>query len=89
MANKNSITASSEAVRNDLNKISKEAAIAEYVWNGFDAGATDITLDYRVNEFGMIDFISIRDNGTGILIREIERTFGRYRDSKKEVFTLL
>ncbi|HHP5355917.1 TPA: ATP-binding protein [Aeromonas veronii] len=83
MANKNSITASSEAVRNDLNKISKEAAIAEYVWNGFDAGATDITLDYRVNEFGMIDFISIRDNGTGILIREIERTFGRYRDSKK------
>lgn len=62
-------------------------AIAEYIWNGFDAKATQIDIDYTSNEIGHIFNFSITDNGEGIRLDTIDETFGHFLDShKKDTF---
>ncbi|MAP55284.1 ATP-binding protein [Altibacter sp.] len=58
-------------------------AIAEYIWNGFDANATMIELNYDSNPVGYIHSFSISDNGSGINLGKIEDTFGQFLDSQK------
>jgi len=58
-------------------------AIAEYIWNGFDANANLIEIKYKANELGLIEHLSITDNGTGISIETIDSTFGHFLDSQK------
>ncbi|MCT4697623.1 ATP-binding protein [Tenacibaculum haliotis] len=58
-------------------------AIAEYIWNGFDANATEIHLNIDSNEIGFINEFSIIDNGNGINIETIDQTFGHFLDSQK------
>jgi hypothetical protein len=58
-------------------------AIAEYIWNGFDANATEIHLLIDSNEIGFINEFSITDNGNGINIETIDQTFGHFLDSQK------
>jgi len=58
-------------------------AIAEYVWNGFDASATTIRIDFEGNELGHLSSFSISDDGTGIDIKTIDDTFGNFLDSQK------
>ncbi|HKG06755.1 MAG TPA: ATP-binding protein [Pedobacter sp.] len=58
-------------------------AIAEYIWNGFDAGATAVSIDFEGNELGHLSVFSIGDNGTGIDIATIDDTFGNFLDSQK------
>ena len=43
-----------------------KAAISEYVWNGFEANATKVSIEYTHNEaFGVKELI-IKDNGEGM-----------------------
>jgi len=58
-------------------------AIAEYIWNGFDAKATQIDIRFDANETGFIYNFSITDNGEGIRIENIDETFGYFLDSQK------
>lgn len=58
-------------------------ALAEYIWNGFDANGTQIELNYDANELGFINSFSISDNGSGINLGIIESTFGQFLDSQK------
>ncbi|WP_243349366.1 ATP-binding protein [Parabacteroides sp. FAFU027] len=58
-------------------------AIAEYIWNGFDANASEIQITISYNEINFIDHFSITDNGTGINIESIDDTFGNFLDSQK------
>ncbi|WP_295122237.1 ATP-binding protein [uncultured Chitinophaga sp.] len=58
-------------------------AVAEYIWNGFDASATEVELIFDTNEIGSINSISIRDNGTGIDASILSETFGNFNDSIK------
>lgn len=58
-------------------------AIGEYIWNGFDANATIIELNYDYNAVGYINSFSISDNGSGINLSKIEDTFGQFMDSQK------
>lgn len=58
-------------------------AIAEFIWNGFDAEASVIKIDFECNEVGYINQFSIKDNGTGINIENIGLTFGNFNDSLK------
>ncbi|MEZ4686487.1 MAG: ATP-binding protein [Bacteroidia bacterium] len=60
-------------------------AIAELVWNGFDAGATRIEIEFDANEIEHVDQIRIRDNGSGISHKNLPRTFGTLLDSVKNV----
>lgn len=41
-------------------------AIAEYIWNSFDAKATNVNIQFEANEIGYISHFIISDNGEGI-----------------------
>lgn len=66
-------------VTSDVNK-----AICEYIWNGFDAHAKHISIDYQASELGAISSLSIKDDGDGINRSTLSETFGRYQDSVKK-----
>ena len=59
-------------------------AIAEYIWNGFDAKATRIDLFIESNELGYISHIGIQDNGEGIPLETLSFSFGNFLDSIKK-----
>ncbi len=59
-------------------------AIAEYIWNGFDAKATAVSIEIKSNELGHIEQISISDNGEGITPDTLDYSFGNFLDSLKK-----
>ncbi len=63
-------------------------AISEYVWNGFEAHATRIDIEYTLNAAYGVDKLIIRDNGDGINYNELEETFGAFLASKKNLLSL-
>lgn len=71
---KNSI---SNTVTKDINK-----AICEYLWNGFDANASQLSIKYTKNAFN-ITSLEILDNGEGIDRSSLQETFGCFQDSQK------
>lgn len=62
-------------------------AICEYVWNGFEAHATEININYTLNVASGIESLSITDNGDGIVYEEIEDTFGAFLASRKNMLS--
>lgn len=58
-------------------------AICEYIWNGFDAHANKISINYSADELGNIKFLLIKDNGDGIDFNNLDNTFGGFLDSIK------
>ncbi len=66
-------------VTSDVNK-----AICEYVWNGFDAHAKHVSIEYEATELGAITSLVIKDDGDGIDRSTLSETFGRYQDSIKK-----
>lgn len=58
-------------------------AIAEYLWNAFDANASSVTISFISNEIDTVESISIFDNGHGINYENLDRTFGSFLDSVK------
>ena len=63
-------------------------AICEYIWNGLEAHATEIKINYNYNIAFGIDNLSITDNGDGIIYEELEDTFGAFLASKKNLLSL-
>ncbi|WP_104382465.1 ATP-binding protein [Sphingobacterium sp. HMA12] len=58
--------------------------IAEYIWNGFDAKATEVDIVIESNELGYINSIGISDNGEGIVFDTLSYSFGNFLDSVKK-----
>ncbi|WP_316802499.1 ATP-binding protein [Pedobacter nototheniae] len=69
----------------DFSGITKDymEAISELIWNGFDAGATNVNLIFDTNEIDFIPSIEIIDNGSGINLNHLHQTFGAFLDSLK------
>lgn len=69
-----------------MSGVTKDAkkAICEYIWNGFDANATNVYLEYSATEIGGITSFVIRDDGDGINRSQLHDTFGTYQDSIKK-----
>ena len=63
-------------------------AICEYVWNGFEAHATEVNIDYSLNVASGIGTLSISDNGEGIVCNSISDTFGAFLTSQKNLLSL-
>lgn len=58
-------------------------AIAEYIWNGFDAKASRIDIRYESNALGYLHNLRFEDNGEGIDHNNLARSFGNFLDSIK------
>lgn len=62
-----------------------KTALHEYIWNGFEAGATEIKILITLNELEGIDTISVIDNGEGIDYDNLNNTFGTFLSSQKNL----
>ncbi len=58
-------------------------ALCEYIWNGFEANATEVSLSYTPNPAGGVDSVIIQDNGDGICYETVDDTFGAFLASTK------
>lgn len=67
-----------------FNTIEPHQALAELVWNGFDAGASDISVSISTNDAHGTELVSILDNGKGINFLVPEENFRRFNDSLKK-----
>lgn len=59
------------------------SAIAELVWNGFDAGSDRVQVLFDYNKMDAIQAIRVRDYGTGITHSEVAELFGNLGESWK------
>jgi len=75
----------SSGIRRFLNKYTPERAISEFVWNGFDAKATIVKIDFEVDPDCLDTFKSIRisDNGNGICYEDLSLKFKKFYESQK------
>ena len=65
-----------------------KAAIGEYIWNGFEANAKKVSIEYTLNEaFGVKELI-IKDNGDGINYDELGGDLWCFSGIKEE-FTVI
>lgn len=83
MSEKVNIT--SKGIQRVLKNYNEKQAIAEYIWNGFDANADTIHIDYVSNELGWLDSLQIADNGYGINFEKLQQKFDPFFESEKAV----
>lgn len=60
-----------------------QQAIAEYIWNGFDANASHVSIDFETNAIDSLLTINVIDNGNGVYFKNLSDTFGNFLDSIK------
>jgi hypothetical protein len=73
-----------QSIRSQLSGVKPEQALAEFVWNGFDANATKIEISTDMNELSYLTTITVRDNGDGIDYDDLANTLDLFLDSKKK-----
>ena len=59
-------------------------AIAELVWNGFDAAANTVKVEVTENEAHGTDLVTVLDDGVGVNFRKPHENFRRFNDSLKK-----
>ncbi|MFD2721269.1 ATP-binding protein [Hymenobacter monticola] len=75
----------SAGIKKVLKNYNHNNSIAEFIWNGFDAKATTVKLDYEADAIGRIQSISISDNGYGINTAKLDEKFDKFYDSEKSI----
>lgn len=80
---KRKLSTSSRSVLNSGLTEDYRKAIAEYIWNGFDAGASCVEIRYTANPLGGVNDLWVIDNGSGIKYDTLDLTFGAFLDSNK------
>ena len=70
-------------VKQSLSNYNGLKSICEYIWNGFDAKANKIEITTIRNELDNISEISIKDNGTGIPKKQLNKKFKPFYESEK------
>lgn len=78
------IAIGTEGAKKVLRKYDPKKSITEYIWNGFDAGATEIKINIKLNDIGILSNITIEDNGTGIDSEQLGTKFKPFYESIKE-----
>lgn len=66
---------------------SPKAAIAELIWNGLDADATQVSVDYELNSFDGVEAVIVGDNGTGMTAADARFGFRNFGNSWKRTAT--
>lgn len=80
-----SLKITSKGIRKILKNYNPSLSIAEYIWNGFDAKADTVSLDYAENELGGVSEIKITDNGYGIDFDKLALKFNPFYESEKVI----
>ena len=80
-----SVEITSSGIKKVLQKYSPQRAIAEYIWNGFDAKATVIDVEFEIDspEFDTYKSIRVTDNGEGIVYEDLGERFRKFYESNK------
>ena len=79
----NNVQITSKGIKNSLKKYTSLKSICEYVWNGFDAKATQVIVEASENILGNISFIKVVDNGYGIARNQLDDKFRPFFQSEK------
>jgi hypothetical protein len=69
--------------RVNITKDCKEA-VCEYIWNGFEAGATTVEVSFNGEAYKEAMSLQIADDGEGIIYSNLKETFGAFLSSIKE-----
>jgi hypothetical protein len=77
------VNITSSGIQKVLRNFNEKQAIAEYIWNGFDAKANTINIVYTSNALGYIDALTIEDNGYGIDFETLNVKFNPFYESEK------
>ena len=77
------IQITAKGIKSALKKYTPYLSIAEYIWNGFDAQASEIRIDYVSDELGNLESFTIADNGYGIDHAKLQEKFEPLFESKK------
>lgn len=64
-------------------------ALCEFIWNSFEAKATEVNISCFANQLSGIDRIYISDNGVGISFDNLSDTFGTLLASQKNSLSLM
>lgn len=73
-----------EGIKKHFKSTEPYKAIFEYVWNGFDAKATNVHINIIRNELGGLESISITDDGDGIDLENMCNSFEKFNESHKK-----
>jgi len=75
----------SNGIKELLRKYEWQEAICEYIWNGFDAGASHVEITYKVGQapLTVVQELSITDNGSGISQKNLSNKFRPIYESEK------
>lgn len=79
----NNVNITSNGIQKVLRNYNEKQALAEYVWNGFDANAKTVEINYAANELGFIDGLEIADDGHGINFDNLSIKFEPFFESEK------
>lgn len=79
----NTVQITSGGIQKVLRKYNEKQAVAEYIWNGFDAKASTIQVNYIANSLGFVEKLTISDNGHGINLKQLKAKFDQFYESEK------
>jgi hypothetical protein len=82
----NNVNITSGGIQKVLRNYNEKQALAEYIWNGFDANADTVEISYTSNELGFIDGLEISDNGHGINFENLSIKFDPFFESEKALY---
>jgi hypothetical protein len=74
-----------KGIQKVLSRFDYKQALAEYIWNGFDAKAALVHLNYEANNLGFLSKIEVIDNGYGINRAQLSEKFSPFFDSQKAI----
>lgn len=81
----NNVKITSKGIQEILKNYNEKLAVAEYIWNGFDAKANTIEINYSANELGLLESLTIKDNGYGIDLSKLSTKFNPFYESEKAI----
>ncbi|WP_439585658.1 ATP-binding protein [Dyadobacter bucti] len=82
---RNRLEISSKGIKKILRNYNAQLSIAEYIWNGFDADATIVNLQYSIDAFENVNEVRITDNGYGIDFEKLPVKFVPFYESEKAI----
>lgn len=79
------VNITSKGIQKVLQNYTPKQALAEYIWNGFDAKSDKIEINYSANELGLVEFIEVIDYGYGIDYKKLKSKFDPFYESEKAI----